>query len=140
MEKILHWILQNILDVGGTIVTVILFFTTNSIKRKVQRVFKFKDYKKDQKGLYNDLKSTMDLIIATPANINPQDIRDLSIILRRIEDYKLNMSRGDKSALRRVKKIVKKGITPNNISEFINLLGTLLGFLSTRSELDIRSI
>lgn len=58
MDNILKWILDNIVDLGSIIVTIILAYTTNSIRKKFQRVFKFKDFKMDKKGLYNDLKST----------------------------------------------------------------------------------
>lgn len=84
--------------------------------------------------------SQQGFIIANPNNINDQDIIDLSIILRRIAEYTLNMSKGDKKALKKVKAIVGNGVFSQNMSEFINSVGTLLGLLKTKSELDVRSI
>jgi hypothetical protein len=119
-------------------ITTYLLITTNGIKDKMQRVIKFKDFKKDKKSLINDLNSSINLMITNPTD--PNNATDLIKILRKLQDYKSYMTKEDKKALSEARKIVSKGITTQNSNVLRTLLASLVGFLEIKQEYDINNL
>jgi maltooligosyltrehalose synthase len=123
-------------SIVSLIATFIIALTTGSIKKKVQKLMNFRNFKVDKKTLENELKSISTLLTSNAHGDDLQNISDLSQILRRLENYKLYMIRSDRAALKRCKSILKKGQINQNKHILINDINTLIGFLAARVELD----
>jgi hypothetical protein len=119
--------------------TGILAIFTRSIKGKVQRMYKFKNFKADKKSLMNDLISAREVLVIEESN-ELANISELSETLRRLSDYSLYMKFSDKVALWRANRIISKGINRKNQKKLLNCISTLVGFLKTRMEIDINNI
>jgi len=129
-------------SIFSILITGVLLYTTDNTRRKVQRLIKFKDFKLDKKSLINELQSSKELIInASPNDIDSlYNVSELAVIFRRLEDYKMYMEKTDKEALTKAKLILSRGIHVYNRSELIKHISTLIGFLQSRLEYDVKSI
>lgn len=123
------------------IITTVLAFFARSLRGKLQRAINFTNFKSDKSSLLKDLISTRDLLVLDETNEYELDnILELSEILRRLSDYKSYMKMTDKYALWKVRRIISKGDNKKNKKQLISCISTLVGFLKTRIEIDIKNL
>lgn len=122
------------------IATILIAINTGSIKKKVQRMMNFRHFKADKESLENELRSINEIISKEEYGDHMINISDLSLILRKLDDYKLYMTRGDKAAFKRCKKIARKGEELHQNRKLINDISTLIGFVSSRIDHDVKNL
>lgn len=120
------------------LLTIILLFTTKSIKEKVQASFKIKAFKQDKKALSNELESIKNLIISNPHD--DRNLYDLASPLRTLGEYKEFMEKEDKKALKELLSIVRSGSINGKSGKAIYDLGVLIGFLKKRINMELNNI
>lgn len=111
----------SIISVG---ITIYLTYSTQNIKEKVKTITNLKTFQKDKKTLINELRSCKDLFDTDEVS----GIRDLSRIIRLLEEYRGFMNKNDSTNLMKLKKSVN---TPKkrNKDEIVICINYLIGFL-----------
>lgn len=102
-------------------------------------LIKFKQFKTNKKSLLNELTSLQDLIIKDGIK-DLKNNYDISKALRKLDNYRDFMTKNDKYALKRIKKVLQKGINDKNINDLTFNMGIIIGFLELRQDYDLNNL
>ncbi|WP_218936655.1 hypothetical protein [Bacillus thuringiensis] len=130
--------ISDVLGIISTIVTVIIWFSAKSLKKKIEELNGFFHFTSDKDIIKKELLTVNKNIVKS--GITHNHVRNLVITTRKIEPYKKYMNDDDKESLNKIKEIIDRGFIIDDQDALMTNILKLVGFLDTNHELNLENI